>query len=137
MHGSQYVTNQLRGSSTRLQSPTRDGCWLRCTNTATSHKNNELGQILSPITIFLNKLYSILMQLVSPLTALKIIFLYVQGCEKRMLKHIITDQSKKRTEILFFINLDRCLSVKLLLSSYRATGLEQLFKLHRWVAVEF
>ena len=26
MHGSQYVTNQLRGS---LQSPTREGCWLQ------------------------------------------------------------------------------------------------------------
>ena len=58
MHNSQYVTNQLRGSSTRLQSPTREGCWLqsssvhhtikikklldhktlRCTNTATSSR---------------------------------------------------------------------------------------------------
>ena len=56
MHGSQYVTNQSRLSNTRLQSPTREGCWLqsfsvhqtmkikklighktiRCTNTAAS-----------------------------------------------------------------------------------------------------
>ena len=38
------------------------------------HKKYELGQILSPVTICLNKLYSIL---VFTLTALKIIFLYV------------------------------------------------------------
>ena len=29
MHSSQYVTNQLRGSSTWLQSSTREGCWLQ------------------------------------------------------------------------------------------------------------
>ena len=40
-------------------------------------KKDELGQILSPITICLNKLFSTLMQLVPPLTALKIILLYV------------------------------------------------------------
>ena len=29
MHSSQYVTNQLRESSTWLQSSTREGCWLQ------------------------------------------------------------------------------------------------------------
>ena len=55
----------------------------------------------------LNKLCSTLVQLVNTLTALKIIILYVQGCEKRKPKHIITDWSQNRTENLFFINLDR------------------------------
>ena len=59
------------------------------------------------VKIWLNKLFSMLVQLVPPLTALKIILLYVQGCEKRKPKHIITDQSQNRCEILFFINLDR------------------------------
>ena len=71
------------------------------------HKKDELGQILSLITIFLNKLCSTLVQLSFTLTALKIILLYVQGCEKRKHKHIITDYSQNRIETLFFINLDR------------------------------
>ena len=33
-----YVTNQLRGSSRRLQSPTREGCWLQCSSV---HPNDE------------------------------------------------------------------------------------------------
>ena len=41
------------------------------------HKNDELGQILSPVTICLNKLFSKLVQLVNRLTAFKIIILYV------------------------------------------------------------
>ena len=95
------------------------------------------GKTLSPVTICLNKLCSTLVQLVNTLTTLKIIFLYVQGCEKRKSKYIITDWSQNRTEILFFINLDRCLSVELLSRNYRATGLEQLLTLDRWLAVEF
>ena len=62
---------------------------------------------MSPVTICLNKFCLTLVQLVSTLTALKIIFLYVQGCEKRKFKHIITNQSQNRCEILFFINLDK------------------------------
>ena len=80
-----------------LQSPTREGCWLqissvhpwwrsrRCLVTKPYgaqtqlllYKNDELGQILSPVTICLNKFCSTLVQLVSPLMALKIILLYV------------------------------------------------------------
>ena len=41
------------------------------------HKKDKLGQILSLVTIWLNKLCSTLVQLVPPLTALKIILLYV------------------------------------------------------------
>ena len=33
-----YVTNQLRGSSRRLQSPTREGCWLQSFSV---HHNDE------------------------------------------------------------------------------------------------
>ena len=70
MHDSQYVTNQLHRSSTQLQSPTREGCWLQSSSvhlndedqedawlqnsTVYKHnnffKNDELGQILSPVT---------------------------------------------------------------------------------------
>ena len=81
----------------RLQSPTREeGCWLQSFSvypndedqedawsqnpTVQIHnffKNDELEQILSPITICLNKLCLTLVQLVKSLTALKIIILYV------------------------------------------------------------
>ena len=84
--------------STRLQSPTREGCWLQSSSVHPDdedqedawsqnptvhktqqllHKNDELGQILSPVTICLKKLCSTLMQLVPPLSTLKIILLYV------------------------------------------------------------
>ena len=55
----------------------------------------------------MNKLCSTFVQLVSPLTTLKIILLYVQGYEKRKPKHILTDWMKNRTENLSFINLDK------------------------------
>ena len=67
------------------------------------------GKLCLRSQLALNKLCSTLVQLVNTLTALKIIILYVQGCEKRKPKHIITDQSKNRTENLFFINLNRYL----------------------------
>ena len=93
---STWLTN-CADSNTRLQSPTREGCWLqsssvhpwwrsrRCLVTKPYgaqtqqllHKNDELGQNLSPVTICLNKLCSTLVQLVSTLTTLKIILLYV------------------------------------------------------------
>ena len=93
---SMWLTNYTN-PSTQLQSPTREGCWLqsfsvhprwrsrRClvtkSNSAQTQqllpKNDELGQILFPVTICLNKLCSTLVQLVNSLTALKIILLYV------------------------------------------------------------
>ena len=83
--------------STLLQSPTREGCWLqsssvhhtmkikkligyktlRCTKQQLLHKKDELRQILSLVTICLNKLCLTLVQLLSPLMALKIIILCV------------------------------------------------------------
>ena len=60
------------------------------------------NKTVSPVTNCLNTFCSILVQLVSTLMTLKIIILYVQGCEKRKLKHIITDQNQNRTENLFF-----------------------------------
>ena len=92
-----YVTNQCTDPSTQLQSPTRKGYWLQSSSVhpnnenqedswsqnPTVHihsnffKNDELEQILSLITICLNKLYLTLVQLVNTLTALKIILLYV------------------------------------------------------------
>ena len=91
-----WLTNCV-DPSMRLQSPTRKGCRLqsssihplwssrRCLVTKPYgaqtrqllHKNDKLRQILSPISIFLNKLCSALMQLVNTLTVLKIILLYV------------------------------------------------------------
>ena len=93
---STWLTN-CTNPSTRLQSLTREGCWLqislvhlqwrsrRCLvikpygaqTQQLLHKNDELGQILSPVIICLNKLCLILMQLMSTLTALKIIISYV------------------------------------------------------------
>ena len=98
---STWLTNCV-DSSSRLQSPTREGCWLqsssvhprwrsrRCLVTKPYgaqtqqllHKNDELVQNLSLVTICLNKLCSTLVQLVYTLTTLKIILLYVYGCEK-------------------------------------------------------
>ena len=83
--------------NTWLQLPTRESGWLQissvhhtmkiekflgyktlqCTNTATSSQERWTRANLSPITIFMNKLCSTLVQLVSPFTALKIIILYV------------------------------------------------------------
>ena len=50
---------------------------LRCTYTATSSKEMNKGETLSPVTICLNKLFSKLVLLVNTLMALKIILLYV------------------------------------------------------------
>ena len=93
---SMWLTN-CADPSTRFQSPTRKGCWLQSSSVhpndeyqedawsqnPTVHihsnffKNDELEQILSLVTICLNKLYLTLVQLVNSLTALKIILLYV------------------------------------------------------------
>ena len=93
---STWLTNCV-DSSTRLQSPTREGCWLQSSSIHPRwrsrrylvtkpygaqtqqllHKNDELVQNLSLVTICLNKFCSTLVQLVSTLTALKIIILYV------------------------------------------------------------
>ena len=63
------------------------------------------------------------MQLVSPFTALKIILIYVQSCEKRKLKHIIMDWMKNSPKKMSFINLNRYLSVELLSSHWIQTTL--------------
>ena len=105
MHGSQYVTNQLRESqymtlitnqrrllAAKFFSSSHDEDQALVTELYGAqtqqllHKKDELGQILSPITICLNKLCSTLVQLVFPLMALKIIILYVQGYEKKKIQ---------------------------------------------------
>ena len=90
---STWLTN-CANPNTRLQSPTREDCWLQSSSihprwrsrrslvtksysVQTQHKNNELGQILSLGIICLNKLCSTLVEIVNSLTALKIIILYV------------------------------------------------------------
>ena len=93
---STWLTN-CADPSTRLQSPTRKGCWLQSSSVHPRwrsrrclvikpygaqtqqllQKNDELGQILSPVTICLNKLCLTVVQLVSTLMAFKIILLYV------------------------------------------------------------
>ena len=92
---SMWLTNYA-DPSTRLKSPTREGCWLQSSSVHTRwrsrrclvtkpygaqtqqllHKNDELGQILSSIIICLSKFCSTLMQLVNTMKALKIIILY-------------------------------------------------------------
>ena len=96
MAPSMWLTN-CTDPNTRLQSPTRESCCLqsfsvhlrwrsrRCLVTKPNGaqtrqllpKNDKLWQILSPVTICLNKLCSTLVQLMNSLTALKIILLYV------------------------------------------------------------
>ena len=94
---STWLTNCV-DPSTRLQSPTREGCWLQsssihhmmkiekllghktlqCINTAASLQEKwTRARISSPVTISLNRVFSILVQLANLLTALKIIILYV------------------------------------------------------------
>ena len=87
---------------------------LQSTNTATSSRMMNWGKTMSLVTICLNTLCSTLVQLVNTLTALKLIILYVYGCEKRKPKHINMDWSQNRTGIMFFIKLDRYLSVEML-----------------------
>ena len=94
---STWLTN-CANPSTRFQSPTRGGCWLQSSSVhpndedqedawsqnLTVHKHNNFftrtmnyGKTVSPVTNYLNKLCSTLVQLMSILTALKIILLYV------------------------------------------------------------
>ena len=47
--------------------------------------------------------------LASAVMALKIILIYVYGCEKRKPKHILTDWMKNSSEKPNFINLNRYL----------------------------
>ena len=95
---------------------------LQCTNTATSSRMMNWGKTMSLVTICLNTLCSTLVQLVNTLTALKLIILYVYGCEKRKPKHINTDWSQNRTGIMFFIKLDRYLSVEMLSTTVEPQG---------------
>ena len=94
---STWLTN-CADPNTQLQSPTREGCWLQSSlvhpndedqedawlqnstmhkHNNLLHKNDELGKILSLVTICLNKVCSTLVQLVNTLMAFKIISLYV------------------------------------------------------------
>ena len=94
---STWLTN-CADPSTYLQSPTKKvvGCKvlqfihmmkikkmlghkiLRCTYTTTSSRERwTRARTLSPVTIFLNRIFSMLVQLANLLTALKIILLYV------------------------------------------------------------
>ena len=93
-----YVTNQCADPSTRLQSPTRESYWLQSSLVHLNDEDQEdawsqnptmhihrnfftrmmnQGKTLSPVTNYLNKLCSTLVQLVYTLTALKIIIVYV------------------------------------------------------------
>ena len=90
---STWLTNCV-DPNTRLQSPTREGCWLQNSSVHPNDEDQEdawsqnptvhihsnfftrmmnLGKTLFSVTNCLNKLCSTLVQLVYPLTALKII----------------------------------------------------------------
>ena len=94
---STWLTN-CADPNTRLQSPTKEGCWLQNSSVhpnnedpedawsrnPTVHKHNNFftrmmswGKTVSPITICWNKLCSTIVQLVNTLMALKIILLYI------------------------------------------------------------
>ena len=81
---------------------------------------------LSPVTIFLNILFSMLVQLVNSLTALKTIILYVQGQEKRRSKDTFTD-SKKTYQNFCFFKPRHIEAVEKLASRSRAHGAETAF----------
>ena len=70
-------------------------------------EKDELGQIVFGHNMLVKNLCIKLHSLVSTVTALKIILIYVQGCEKRKPKHVYMDWMKIRTENLIFVNLDR------------------------------
>ena len=70
-------------------------------------EKNELGQIVSGHNMLVKNLCIKLHSLASFVMALKIILIYVWGCEKRKLKHVYIDLSEIRYEKLIFLNLDR------------------------------
>ena len=103
---------------------------LRCTNIVASSEEMNQGETNSLITNCLNKLCSTLVQLEYTLTTINIILLYVQNCEKRKPKHINTDWSQNRTRILFFVKLDRYLSVEMLSSQLQSFNEHHFFSLN-------
>ena len=86
---------------------------LWCTKQQLLQEKDELGQILSLVTICMNKTLLYTCAIVQPLIVLKIILIYVQGCEKRKPKYTLTDRMKNSSEKLSFINLDRQPSIEL------------------------
>ena len=76
-------------------------------------EKKELGQTRFPVTFFFKLVKFSIVQLVSPFSALKVILIYVQGCEKRNLKHTFMDLMKNSPEKLNFINLDKQPSIEL------------------------
>ena len=127
MHGSQYETNQLGGSqyATSITNMRRmlvtkffysshdedhEVAWSQnpmVYKTQQLLKENEkLGETRSLVTLLHTYGIVLLCNCVSPLTALKIILIYVWGREKRKPKNIITDWMKNKLKNLSFINLN-------------------------------
>ena len=95
-------------------------------------EKDELRQILFSVTICIIKTLLHTCATVQPLTGFKIILIYVQGCEKRKLKHILTDWIKISSEKLSFINLNRQPSIKLAVEPQAETA----FKSRQMLAVD-
>ena len=128
IHGSQYVTNQSRGSQ-YATSITNCRRMLAAKFFSSSHNKDQEAPWLQNPTVYKHSNFfkiqmnqdkfclqsqfaqtnfcSTLVQLVSPLMTFKIILIYVQGCEKRKLKHISTNWIEISFKKLNFINLDR------------------------------
>ena len=68
---------------------------------------DELGQIVSGHNMHVLSLCFKLHPFVSPMTALKIILIYVQGCEKRNPTQILMDMHEIGSRNFDFIILDR------------------------------
>ena len=83
---------------------------LRCTNTtASSRERRTRANQVSSHTFLHTCGIVLLCNYASPFTALKIIFIYVQGYEKRKPKHTFTDWIKISSEKLNFININKYL----------------------------
>ena len=69
-------------------------------------EEDELGKNVSSHNMLVKNLCIKLHSFASTMTILKIITIYVYGCEKRKPKHVYIDWSEIRFEKLIFLNLD-------------------------------
>ena len=111
MHGSKYVTKKPTGEECWLQSylvhphdEDQEAPWSQNSqgkDAVASRENMMNWDKMSPVTIYMHNHF------LSLEMALKIIFIYVQGCEKRNPTQILKDMHVIRSGKPEFIILDR------------------------------